>query len=150
MSTEAHIIHDERELMHELEHHDEWFRHDASEPHHQAAHGRTNVWVIGGFLAATVVVVFAGAWVLVNTFFLPNIYSLKAHRQETVAPLSRLYDSTIGGYAAGAAQLRDQWDAALTTGQIIDPDAQGGGTARVPVDAATRLVIEQYREHAPR
>lgn len=147
MSTEGHIIHDERELMHELEHHDEWFRHDASEPHHQDAHGRTNIWVLGGFLAATVVFVFVSAWVLVNTFFLPHIHSLKEVEQESVAPLSRLYDSTIGGYAAGVSQLHDQWDAALSKGQIID---QSAGTARIPVDAATRLVIEQYKEHAPR
>ncbi len=147
MSTQEHIIHDEQELMHELEHHDEWFRHDASEPHHQESHGSTNLWIIGGFLAATVVFVFASAWVLVNMYFRPNINNLQVKHQENVAPLSRLYDQTIGGYAAGVTQLHDQWNAALTSGAMIDADK---GTARIPVESATRLVIEQYREHAPR
>lgn len=145
MSTQDHIIHDEQELMHELEAHDEWFRHDAAEPHHQEAHGSTNIWVIGGFLAGTVVFVFASAWVLVNMYFLPNIHALKTARQESVAPLSRLYDSTLGGYAAGVSQLQDQWNATLTTGAILDQERQ---TARVPIESAMRVVIEQYREQS--
>lgn len=145
MSTEDHIIHDEAELMHELEEHDEWFRHGADEPHHQEAHGSTNIFLLGGFLAATVLFVFATSWVLVNLYFLPNINNLKAEQQETVAPMSRLYDQSIGGYAANIAQLDDSWNGAMTSGMVIDADK---GTARIPVESAMRLVIEQYKGYA--
>lgn len=147
MSTHEHIIHDEQELMHELEVHDEWFRHAPDEPQHQQSHGSTNMWIIGGFLFATVLFVFAAGWVLVNLFFLPHINTLKTAHQESVPPLSRLYDASLGGYAAGVSQLRDEWNARLNTGAVLDP-AQG--TARVPVQTAMRLVIEQYKGHAPR
>ncbi len=147
MSTEGHIIHDEQELMHELEVHDEWFRHSADEPHHQDSHGSTNPWIIGSFLGLTVVFVFASAWVLVNMFFLPHINTLKSASQESVAPLSKLYDTTLGGYAAGVSQLNAEWNSKMTTGAMVDPQK---GTARIPVDSAMRLVIEQYKEHAPR
>lgn len=127
-----HRTHTAEEFEHELVAHDEWFRHDASEPRHKEAHGGTNTWIINTFFFATVIFV-AVTGRLVMSLFKWDVNRVKVAQQEQI-PIS-----------TEARNLRAEWDSRLHSYQWADAQA---GRVRVPIEAAEQIVINEYRAAA--
>lgn len=124
-----HRTHTPEEFEHELVAHDEWFRHDATEPHHQQAHGSTNTWIINAFFVATVAFVAVTALVVL-ALFKWDVNRVKVVQQERT-PIS-----------TEAQNLRAEWDSRLHSYQWSDPQT---GRVRVPLEVAKQLVINEYK-----
>lgn len=129
--SEEHEIHNVEELKHELEGHDEWFRHAPGEAH-QESHGEFNPYVVLAFLAITVVIVFATALVVV-----PWFARMIADRSADVRERSGL---VVEEWVAS----RTQWEGELRGGaQWINEDEN---IVRVPIDVAIDEVVRRYSE----
>lgn len=125
-----HEHHDTKEYETLLDTHDQWFRHDPTEPHHQEAHGSTSATKILAYLAA--VIAFVGAVSLaIYHATLVEVNALEERSQEGRTPRAE-YDS-----------LRAAWDAQLRGFEWADPKA---GTVRVPLDVAQQLVVAEYAQ----
>lgn len=122
-------LHDSITFEHDLEEHDSWFRHDASEPHHQEAHGGTNAWGIIGVMAATLFVVNLTAAVTYHGLFEPL---MRAEREKAEnRPVNAEY---VTMRSAAQSQFNSyEW-----------ADASKG-LVRVPLDVAKKMQMEEQR-----
>ena len=120
--------HTVEELHDSLVHHDQWFRHDATEPHHQPAHGETQAWGIIGVMVATLVFVVVVAF---PVFFMWEDWT----RGQIVK--SKEGQTRRTEYVS----LRSSWDKQLTSYEWADP---AKGTVRVPIDVAWKQVMARY------
>ncbi len=130
----AHETHTIEELHQTLHEHDEWFRHSASEPHHQEAHGGTSAGIILGFLIGTLLVV-GGTSYGVFVLWERMTDALVVEMQERRTPIAPLLSA------------RAEWAGQLARFEAI---AGSPGRARVPLEVAMRLVIEDYRKNTGR
>ncbi|MBL8747353.1 MAG: hypothetical protein JNK58_13490 [Phycisphaerae bacterium] len=122
-------LHDSATFEHELEVHDSWFRHDPSQPHHQAAHGGTNAWGINAVMVATLGLVVVTALVTYYGAFEPMMRDLREKAE--ARPLSHEYQT---GLSAARSQFNSyEW---------ADP---AKGLVRVPLDVAMRLQMEEHK-----
>jgi len=126
---EHHTPHTVEELEESLQAHDEWFRHDASEPHHQEAHGQTNTTLILGFLGGTVV------FVAVVGFIVYQYFLLLAREQQESLQERRTNTAEVRSMEAA-------WGETLSSYGWVDAQA---GVVRVPLEVARERVIERYR-----
>lgn len=124
-----HGHHTVRDYERDLVEHDSWFRHDATEPHHQEAHGQTKPLVIVVFLAVTVVLVAVVSLLCLQYF---NAFV----RRELTAKVER-----NDAFYADARRVKAEWEAQLTTFGWTDPQA---GVVRVPVEIAKRQIVAEY------
>ncbi len=124
--------HTTEELEESLHAHDEWFRHDASEPKHQEAHGETRSGVILGFLFGTV------AFVAIVGVIVYQFYLMLAREQQVKLQEGRTNTAEI-------RSARAAWEEALDSYGWADAEA---GTVRIPLELAKQNVIERYRETA--
>lgn len=129
MSNEHHQPHDIDELKHELEDHDEWFRHASDEPTHQT-HGDFNPYVVMAFLAVTVVIVFAVAFLVVPWFGRMVQAERVQVREENLRPVMEYMEA------------RTKWDADLTGEPTWINESEG--VIRVPIDIAMEQVVRRY------
>ncbi len=126
-----HHPHNIDELKHEVEEHDEWFRHPPGEEH-QSAHGDFNPYVVMGFLAVTIVIVFAVAFVVVP-WFARMVQGQRIAVREQGARVVEEY-----------VNARANWQGDLT-GEPTWVN-EGEGVVRVPIDFAIDQVVERYAE----
>ena len=117
------------ETLHE---HDEWFRHSPDEPAHQEAHGRTSAGIILAFLFGTLVVV-AVTGVLVFQLWLQMTQEVVIQNEERRTNLSQLLSA------------RADWERQNSQFGLIEG---APGRAKVPLDLAMKLVIEDYARNA--
>ena len=117
------------ETLHE---HDEWFRHTPQEPAHQEAHGRTSAGIIIAFLMGTVVFVGVTGF-LVFQMFLGMTDAEVVQSQERRTPISQLLSAQA------------DWDRQQSQFGLIEG---APGRARVPLDLARRLVIQDYARNS--
>lgn len=124
-----HEHHTAKDYERALVEHDSWFRHDASEPQHQEAHGQTKPLMIVVFLAMTIVFVAIVAFLCIQYFnaFVRSEQTAKIERNEA--------------YYADARRSRAEWQSQLSGYGWVDAQA---GQARVPIDVAMRQVIAEY------
>jgi len=121
-----------QELEHQLVEHDTWFRHDASESHHQASHGETNGFKIVVFLVVVIVFVFATAFAII-----------KYYNMAEQAEIVRKYDLRTPEFGlAELKAMREEWGRQLSSAGWVDPGAK---VVRLPMDLAARAVVEEYR-----
>ena len=129
-----HSPHNIEELKHELEAHDEWFRHSPDETH-QAAHGDFNPYVVMTFLAITIVIVVGVAFLLVPWF----ARMVQAEEVRTREDNPRVLQEYV--------EARTAWEADLTGEPTwIDEEA---GVIRVPISIAIEGIVERYGSGAP-
>lgn len=121
----------EQEYHETLHEHDEWFRHSAAEPHHQEAHGRTSAAIIIAFLFGTVV--FVGVTgILVYQLFLAMMDPVVVQYQERSTSLTQLQSTSA------------EWERQLSQ---LGPIEGAPGRARVPLELARKLVVQDYARH---
>ncbi len=122
-------LHDSATFEHDLDEHDSWFRHDASEPHHQQSHGGTRAWAIVAVMAVTLGVVLMTSFVTYYGAFEPL---MRAEREKAEArPLDADFLT-----ARSAAQSQ------FNSYEWADPKK---GLVRVPLDVAKRLQMEEQK-----
>ncbi len=133
MSHQAHHEPTTAQEYHETLHeHDDWFRHSANEPHHQEAHGSTHAAIIIAFLFGTVVfVAISGA--LVYQLFQSMTDAVAVENHERRTPVDQFLSS------------KAEWERQLSQLTLIDG---APGRARVPLDMAQKLVIEDYTRNS--
>ena len=117
------------DLRHELQEHDEWFKHTPDEPQHQAAHGETSGLKIAAFLVIVIIFVFATAGVLITMF--------KASAKEQLLEAERRADNL----AEPRFEMQEQWDTQLSSYGWVDQEA---GVVHVPFDEAVQRTLEDY------
>jgi len=128
--SENETPHNVDELKHELEEHDSWFRHAPSEIH-QKGHGEFNPLVVTTFLAVTILIVFAMAFVLVP-WFARMVQSRRVSVQEQNRDFVMEY-----------REAHDNWVAELTGEPTwIDEKEQ---VIRIPIDLAMKEVVKRYQ-----
>ncbi|MDX2114432.1 MAG: hypothetical protein SFZ24_02260 [Planctomycetota bacterium] len=113
---------------HELHEHDSWFRHDAADPNHMAAHGETNAGAIVAFMAGTGGAVLIVALVVFYMIFEPLLRAEVVTKHEGVA--------VNGEYVT----LRSEWNQQLSSYNWSDP---ARGRVSVPLAVAKELVIRE-------
>ena len=111
--------------------HDDWFKHDASEPKPQEMHGKINPYGIMLSLLLTLVAVAVTIIVVLKLGFDPAIYENKAERLE----------ARTAAIAAPAQEKLANWENRLNTAAWIDP---AKGIVRLPLDQARQKVIQEY------
>ncbi len=111
--------------------HDNWFKHDASEPKPQEMHGKINPMNIMLVLLGTLVTVGVTIIVVLKMFFDPAVYEFKAERLE----------ARTDAIAAPAQEALANWQSEMLTAGWVD---QGSGVVRLPLDVAKEKVIEEY------
>lgn len=116
------------ELEESLHAHDDWFRHDATEPHHQEAHGETKAWGIIGIMAATIVFVVIVGYA---SFFLWEDWT----RRQSVKVFEGQTNRTEYN------SLRAEWRRQLTTYSWADAEK---GLVAVPLEEAKKQVLSYY------
>ncbi|GAB4549358.1 MAG: hypothetical protein Tsb0013_10610 [Phycisphaerales bacterium] len=116
-------------------HVDEWFKHDPNEPHHQEAHGKFNNTGIFLTLLITIVGTFGVAWAAIKwTNHL--VYEQEAKVVETSTRVTNEQYEALG-----------RWQDQLHGGpEWID---QTAGTVSIPLDIATRHVLDRYANAGP-
>ncbi|MBL0926910.1 MAG: hypothetical protein IBJ11_04555 [Phycisphaerales bacterium] len=129
-----HHHHTTADLEHDLHEHDEWFRHDPNEPHHQETHGKLSPLGISLFLLVTVLFVAATAGVLVQ--YLNRTLLDERYEQEQVRGEKMLFREKAESFAGWEKSLhgRPEW---------VDPKA---GTIRIPVELARQKVLGYYAD----
>ena len=111
--------------------HDDWFKHDASEPQHQEMHGKINPLGIMLTLLATLVVVAVTMIVVLKFFFDPAIYQNKAERLE----------ARTAQIAAPAQEKLANWESDLGSAGWVDSNT---GVVRLPLEVARQKVMQEY------
>lgn len=127
---DTHLGHQTKhDYEHDLVEHDSWFRHDATEPYHQEAHGQTKPLVIVVFLGVTVVFVAVVAFMCIQFFnsFVRDQQTAKIERNEA--------------YYANTRRIKAEWEAQLTGYGWVDAQA---GQIRVPIEVAKQQIIAEY------
>ena len=128
--SEHETPHDIDELKHELEEHDQWFRHAPTEAH-QKSHGEFNPLVITTFLAVTILIVFGVAFIVVPWFARMVQTKRVAIREQNV------------DFVMEYRELHDTWVADLTSEPTwIDEKTQ---VITIPIDMAMTEVIKRYQ-----
>lgn len=128
---DQHEHHTKADFEAELTHHDDWFRHEPGE-RHQASHGETNPWAIGGTLVLTVLLTFGIAFYVLN-YFNRSVAAQKIEKREQRTDTTwNLDDQT----------LKANWNAELSQYRVIDAKA---GTVSLPLDAAADKVVAEYQ-----
>lgn len=117
------------ELKHELQSHDEWFRHAPNEEH-QVAHGDFNPLVVMTFLAVTILIVFGVAFIVVPWF----ARMVQERRVEVF--------EDNPAFAMEYMEAHETWVAELT-GEPTWIDEKTN-VVRIPIDMAMRQVIKRY------
>ena len=130
MSEHGHDPHTQDELRDALREHDDWFRHDASEPSHQQSHGDFNPYVVMGFLAATIVLV-AAVVIVTVPWFGRAVQAKRVEVQEENRRLTLDYE-----------QRASRWTEELTGSPSWVDEANN--VIRVPIDLAIDEVVESY------
>jgi hypothetical protein len=111
--------------------HDDWFKHDASEPAHQEMHGRLNPYAIMLSLAGTLVLVAVTIVLTLKLVFTPAITENKSVRLEA-------------GTDMLAGEVREAvagWNNEMSRAAWIDAE---NGVVRLPMDIAMDKVIREY------
>lgn len=132
--NDQHGHHTKADFEAELTHHDDWFRHTPGE-HHQAAHGETNPWAVGGTLILVVVVTFGVAFYVLN-------YFQRAVAHEKLVKREQRTDLTWG---AETAATKANWNNELNSYKVLDPKT---GTVGLPLDVAMDKVVAEYQGKA--
>lgn len=122
-------LHDSATFEHDLDEHDSWFRHDATEPHHMQAHGATNAWGINAVMAATLGVVVVTSIVTYYGLYEPITRALREDAE--ARPLS--------------TEFATAQSAALTQFNAYEWADPAKGTVRVPLEVAKRLQLEEQK-----
>lgn len=126
-----------KDLEREIVEHDTWFRHEANEPHHQASHGETNGWKIIAFLFVVILLVFASGFAMFKYY--------KMAEQKEIYKKYDLRTEQFGGGELNA--MKEEWNRQLSTAGWVDANAR---VARLPIDVATQLVINDYKAKGTR
>lgn len=113
--------------------HDDWFKHDASEPAHQEMHGKINPFGIMLALLATLVAVGVTIVLVLKLAFDPAIYENKAERLE----------ARTSEIAAPSNEKLANWDNRLSTPGWVNSDE---GIVRLPLEIAQQKVIQEYAD----
>lgn len=129
MSHDPHHEPQTAEEYHETLHeHDEWFRHSPGEPAHQEAHGRTSAGIIVAFLFFTLI--FVGVTgMLVFQLWLKMTDGVVVQNEERRTNISQLLSA------------RADWERQNAQFGLIEGVP---GRAKVPLDLAMKLVVEDY------
>lgn len=122
----------ESQHLEALDHHDDWFRHDASEQH-QEAHGDTQALGIIAFMVGTLVVVIA---VSLAAYYLFESWGRK----------QLLVNNERRTKTAEYQSLRAEWTRQLGAYEWTDAAA---GKVRIPLELARTRVIDLYSKPAP-
>lgn len=133
MNHAHHEPHTPEELQETLHEHDEWFRHTPDEPRHHHAHGTTQARLILLFLIGTLVVVF-GTTMAVLVVFDQLGEGIYVENKERRTPTTQI------------ASFRAEWQRQLSE---FSPVEGAPGRARIPLELAQRLVVEDYSRNAP-
>lgn len=126
-----------KDLEREIVEHDTWFRHDANEPHHQESHGETNGWKINAFLFIVILLVGASSYGMFKYY--------KMAEQKEIYKKYDLRTEQFGGAELNA--MKEEWNRQLSTAGWVDANAR---VARLPIDVATQLVINDYKAKGAR
>ncbi|MEO1130320.1 MAG: hypothetical protein AAFX05_11535 [Planctomycetota bacterium] len=129
MSEHHTTPHTSEELEASVHEHDEWFRHSPDEPHHQAEHGGFNPIVVMGFLAATILITF-GVAAVVLPWFAREVQAQRVQVQEANSQ-----------YGAEYREKMEGWVSDLSKPAWVDAE---NNVVRLPLDLAVERVIEQY------
>lgn len=125
-----HVPHTPEELKESLHAHDDWFRHSADEPTHQAAHGDFNPYVIMGSLAATIVSVVVVVVVVLGWF------------DRMIGAERYIVQENNPAYGQEFRGKQDVWKTQLY-GEPTWVDERTN-TIRIPIDTAIEVVVKDY------
>jgi len=125
-----HAPHNPAELHTAIVEHDDWFRHSADEPRHQQSHGDFNPYVIMGFLAVTIVIVFGSAAAIV-----PWFARMTDYRKHIVREANPDYNHEF-------REMSELWRTELFGEPTWVNEKEN--TIRIPIDDAMNLVVKEY------
>ncbi len=126
-----HPPHTPDEVQHALVEHDDWFRHSADEPTHQASHGDFNPYIVMACLAVTIAVV-----VGVIVFTLPWFGRL------VQAGIVSVQENNVR-YTFEFTDKSGAWHAQLY-GEPTWLDEKNN-IVRIPIDDAITQVVQEYK-----